>query len=172
MECGRVYNYSISISNDNNNWTTVIPQATSASNEEWTIDEFPPVNARYVQVHFINNNQSTWAGLWEGEIWGIDSASLIDPVNNGSPNEYSLYQNYPNPFNPSTIIDYSVPEKSFIRLSVFNAIGQEVAILIQEEMEPGTYTITFNAANLPSGVYFYRLQSGNFIETRKMVLMK
>ena len=70
---GRVYNYSILISSDNNNWVTIIPQATSASNEEWTIDEFPAVNARYVQVHFINNNQSTWAGLWEGEIWGTNT---------------------------------------------------------------------------------------------------
>ena len=68
---GRVYDYSISISTDNNNWITVVSQATSASNEEWTVEEFTPVDARYVQVQFINNNQSTWAGLWEAEIWGI-----------------------------------------------------------------------------------------------------
>ena len=76
---GRVYSYSTSISNDNNNWVTIVSQATSASNEEWTIDEFPAVDARYVKVLFINNTESDWAGLWEGEIWGIIT-SVADPV--------------------------------------------------------------------------------------------
>ena len=107
-DAGRVYNYSISASSDHNNWVTIIPQATSASNEEWTIDEFPAVNARYVRVQFINNNQSTWAGLWEGQIWGTN-VTIIDPADNNSPNGFALNQNYPNPFNPSTTINYSIP---------------------------------------------------------------
>ena len=89
---GRIYNYSISISSDHNNWVNIVSQAISASNQEWTIDEFPAVSARYVQIHFINNNQSTWAGLWEGEIWGTNAT-----VNN-PPNQPSN----PNPVNGAT----------------------------------------------------------------------
>ena len=91
---GRIYNYSISISSDHNNWVNIVSQAISASNQEWTIDEFPAVSARYVQVHFINNNQSTWAGLWEGEIWGIDNIVTV----NNPPNQPSN----PNPVNGAT----------------------------------------------------------------------
>ena len=83
---GRVYNYSVLISSDHNNWTTIVPESSSASNEEWTIDEFQPVNARYVRVHFINNNQSEWAGLWEGEIWGIDEEGNNPPYPPSNPN--------------------------------------------------------------------------------------
>jgi hypothetical protein len=89
-----------------------------------------------------------------------------------APTEFKLSQNYPNPFNPTTTIQYSVPEKSMITLSVYNVIGQEIAVLVNEEKEVGTYNIEFNAANLTSGIYIYKLQSKHFTETRKMVLMK
>ena len=178
---GRVYNYSISVSSDHNNWVTILPQATSASNEEWTIDEFPLVNARYVQVHFINNNQSDWAGLWEGEIWGTN-ATVIDPSNNNLPDGFALSQNYPNPFNPSTTINYSIPAVSFVTLKIYDVLGNEVATLVNEEKIKGNYEVKFsttggvtsggNIYNLPSGIYFYRLQAGSFVETNKMILLK
>jgi hypothetical protein len=176
---GRIYNYSVLISSDHNNWVTIVPQSTSASNEEWTIDEFPLVDARYVRVHFISNNQNTWAGLWEGEIWGLDFATS---VNNELPEEFSLYQNYPNPFNPSTTIRYSIPISSFVTLKIYDMLGNDVATLVNEQKLTGRYEVNFsttggisssgNIYNLPSGIYFYRLQAGSFTETKKMILLK
>ena len=96
---------------------------------------------------------------------GEDQGSLI-------PKEYKLEQNYPNPFNNSTVIKYSVPKLSFVAIKIYDVLGSEVAILVNEEKPTGTYELTWNAANLPSGVYFYRLQAGSFIETKKMILLK
>ena len=88
------------------------------------------------------------------------------------PLSYNLEQNYPNPFNPSTTIKYSIPEMSKVSLTIYNLLGEEVATLVNEEKVAGNYTVEFNAANLSSGIYFYQLKAGNFIQTKKMVLMK
>ena len=88
------------------------------------------------------------------------------------PNEYLLSQNYPNPFNPCTKIKYSVPELSFVTIKIYDVLGSEVATLVNEEKPVGTYELNWNAANLPSGVYFYRLQAGDFVQTRKMIFLK
>ncbi len=88
------------------------------------------------------------------------------------PTDYTLYQNYPNPFNPSTTIRFSIPEESFVTLKVFNSLGEEITTLINENIIAGNYEVEFDAADLPSGIYFYRLQTGSFVETKKMVLMK
>lgn len=88
------------------------------------------------------------------------------------PNEFILNQNYPNPFNPSTKISYSVPNESHISLVVFDLLGQEVFPLVDEIKKPGYYEEEFDATSLPSGVYFYRLQAGDFVKTKKMMLMK
>ena len=85
---------------------------------------------------------------------------------------FSLAQNYPNPFNPITKIKYSIPKSSQVKLKIFNTLGQEIEILVSEEKSVGTYEITWYASNLPSGVYFYRLQAGDFVQTRKMILLK
>ena len=85
---------------------------------------------------------------------------------------FNLYQNYPNPFNPSTKITYSVPERSNVSLKVFDLLGSEVVELVKGEIEAGTYDINFNASNLPSGIYFYQLKAGDFIQTKKMVLIR
>ena len=83
------------------------------------------------------------------------------------PISYKLSQNFPNPFNPSTKIKYSVPEVSFITIIIYDLLGSEVATLVNEEKPVGTYELNWNAANLPSGVYFYRLQAGSFVQTKK-----
>jgi len=88
------------------------------------------------------------------------------------PEKFSLFQNYPNPFNPSTKINYQIPELSLVTLKVYDVLGNEVAILINEEKPTGIYELTWYAENLPSGIYFYRIQANNFIETKKMVLLK
>jgi hypothetical protein len=85
---------------------------------------------------------------------------------------FKLEQNYPNPFNPSTTIKYQIPELGFVTLKIFDVLGKEIETLVNEEKQTGTYEITWNAESLPTGVYFYRLQAEDFVETNKMVLMK
>ena len=87
-------------------------------------------------------------------------------------NSYLLEQNYPNPFNPTTKIGYGIKEKSNVKITILNSIGEEVAMLVNEEKESGYHTVEFNATNLPSGVYFYQLRAGDFIQTKKMLLLK
>lgn len=86
--------------------------------------------------------------------------------------KYSLEQNYPNPFNPSTKITFSVPQSNFVSIEVYNSIGQKIATLLNEQMDAGNYSINFDAANLTSGMYFYKMTSGNFSEIKKMILVK
>lgn len=88
------------------------------------------------------------------------------------PLTYALYQNYPNPFNPTTTIKYSIPRTERVTLKIYNILGQEVATLVDEEQKPGVYELKFDASNLASGVYFYRLKAGGFVDVKKMVLMK
>jgi len=98
------------------------------------------------------------------------SSELIIVVNKIA--DFSLEQNYPNPFNPTTLIGYSVSQRGNVSLLVYDLLGREVANLVNEVKEPGSYKVNFNASNLPSGVYTYRIQSGNFVQTKKMMLMK
>ncbi len=98
-----------------------------------------------------------------------------EPINN--PNEFVLYQNYPNPFNPSTKIKYTIPsniesDMSNVSLKVFDLLGNEVVKLVEEEKSAGEYEVEFSAYHLPSGIYFYRLETGELIQTKKMVLLK
>jgi hypothetical protein len=87
-------------------------------------------------------------------------------------NSYLLEQNFPNPFNPSTTIGFGLQNKSNVKITILNAIGEEVAVVLNEEREQGYHQIEFNAINLPSGVYFYQLRAGDFIDTKKMLLLK
>ncbi len=92
--------------------------------------------------------------------------------NSTLPTEYVLHQNYPNPFNPTTTIKYAINEMTFVELKVYDILGNEIYLLVDEEQDIGFYNIDFNGSKLSSGIYFYRLQAGSFIETKKMVLMK
>ena len=87
-------------------------------------------------------------------------------------NSYLLEQNFPNPFNPTTTIGFGIQNKSNVKITILNAIGEEVAVILNEEREPGFHQVEFNAAGLPSGVYFYQLKAGDFVQTRKMILLK
>ena len=93
-------------------------------------------------------------------------------VNVTAPLSFNLEQNYPNPFNPSTNIKYSVPESGNVKLSVYNLVGEEVAVLVNGNVEAGNFEVTFDASSLPSGVYLYKLQSANSVQTKKMMLLK
>jgi pectin methylesterase-like acyl-CoA thioesterase len=91
---------------------------------------------------------------------------------NQLPVTYQLYQNYPNPFNPSTTIKYSIPQSSLVKIVLYDILGREVKTLVNEVKNAGYYTIRFNASSLASGVYFYRIESGNFVQVKKMMLLK
>jgi hypothetical protein len=88
------------------------------------------------------------------------------------PTHFILNQNYPNPFNPTTTITFALPVKSFVSLKIFDALGREVETLLAEELSVGTYSKQWDASGLPSGVYFYRLQAGSFMETKKLLLLR
>ena len=102
------------------------------------------------------------------------SQETVSVPENGEtlPNRFILYQNYPNPFNPITRISYTIPELSFVELKLYDVLGNEVATLVNEEKQSGYYEVEFNSKNLVSGIYFYKLQAGNFVESKKMILLK
>ena len=89
-----------------------------------------------------------------------------------TPDKFLVMQNYPNPFNPSTRINYSIPQSENVTLIIFNVLGRQITTLVNQEKPAGNYTVEFNGSNLPSGVYFYQIQAGSFMETKKMLLLK
>jgi hypothetical protein len=100
------------------------------------------------------------------------SITSVESDHNSIPDGYVLEQNYPNPFNPSTEIKFGLPVSSNVSLRVFNSLGEEVALLVDEYLGAGTHTYRFDASELSSGIYFYTLATGNFTQTRKMILIK
>ncbi|MFN3695100.1 MAG: T9SS type A sorting domain-containing protein, partial [Ignavibacterium sp.] len=112
-------------------------------------------------THNTNFTDIQWPGT-------TDISEIDGPI----PARFALEQNYPNPFNPSTTINFSIPQKDFVTLKIYNLVGDEIQLLINEEKEAGIYNVTFEAINLPSGVYFYKIRAGNFTATKKMILMR
>ncbi|MBK9098158.1 MAG: T9SS type A sorting domain-containing protein [bacterium] len=127
--------------------------------------------------------------LFEDDITGINASSLeyrlkqidfngkyaysdIVSVDNLAPNGFVLEQNYPNPFNPSTTIKYAVAEKQFVSIKVYDVLGNEVAVLVNEEKSAGSYEVVFNANHISAGVYYYTIITDNFVQTKKMILLK
>ncbi len=107
----------------------------------------------------------------EGSWWVGDPVS-VDLVDLEVPSEFVLSQNYPNPFNPTTIINFSVPEEGNVRIAIYNAVGEEVDVLVNSHKNAGNYSTGWNASSFSSGVYFYRIETNNFVQTKKMLLMK
>ncbi len=123
------------------------------------------------------NGAKLFAGTSDGKVYVNDKPTSVNEFNNNIPVSYSLEQNYPNPFNPSTIIKFSVAEESNVKLVIFDALGKEVATLVNSELKPGSYSLIWNATDnngkkLSSGVYFYRIEAGKFSKTLKMMLLK
>ena len=139
----------------------------------WALQAIEPVSAPFYAMSFCDP-ASGWIVTGAGEILHYrELPTTVRPEHEGSsPIQVLLQQNYPNPFNPSTRIQYALPHRSYVTLTVFNALGQRVATLVNGEVEAGYHEVTFNASTLASGVYFYRIQAGNFNRVKKLVLLK
>lgn len=123
----------------------------------------------------IISGTDLFAGIQGGGIWKRPLSDMISSVESPSiylPGNITLSQNYPNPFNSVTDICFSIPSASFVSLKVFNTLGKEVAILVEDEFPAGTYTKQWNANKVSSGIYFYRLQAGDRIETKRLIIAK
>ena len=137
---------------------------------------------------YPSNNGNTYTGCWgvykfpSGKIAASDMKTGLYVLKvgnsvgindyNNTADDYSLGQNYPNPFNPKTIIMYSISENNFVNLKVYDILGNEVSELVNKKQTAGNYQIEFNGESLSSGIYFYRLTSGEFVETKRMILLK
>jgi hypothetical protein len=156
-------------------------------NSDWKRIEFVEGHGTTTEIQnyqFIDNISDIQATslsyrLKQIDYYGSYEYSKVVEVSNPAPTDYDLRQNYPNPFNPVTTISYSLPVKSQVELVIYNTLGESVMQLVNGEKEAGNYEVSFSATNLPSGIYFYRLQvypanggAGSFVETKKMVLMK
>jgi hypothetical protein len=170
------------------NWST----ATEINNFGYKIDRMDTKTSNWENIAFIKGNgNSTITHNYEYLDKNVNSGNytyrlvqmdfdgtityhkLQGEVTVTAPANFELSQNYPNPFNPSTVIRYQVPENSDVSIKVYNAIGKEVADLVNGNIAAGVHEVTFDASHLSSGVYYYAIKAGNsFIQTRKMVLMK
>ena len=139
---------------------------------------------------YTTNNTANFNGCWgvfmlpSGKIIASDRQTglyvlrttfpmvgVIDPSNN-IPENFELKQNYPNPFNPGTSVEFSLPQAGYVTIKVYDALGRQAALLVDEYKQAGNHTVTFDASRLASGIYFYTMHAGNFVQTKKMVLNK
>jgi hypothetical protein len=155
-----------------------IPSTGAIDTGGTTVQVSPAVTVNRIKVIVKNFtgliNGSSRAGIAEIETNAKISYDNNTSVQNGSEiaDSYGLYQNYPNPFNPVTKITFSIPQRGYVSLKVYDVNGKEISTLIEGRMEKGFNSITFDGNRLASGVYFYRIISGEFRETKKMVLLK
>ncbi|HEY5123237.1 MAG TPA: T9SS type A sorting domain-containing protein, partial [Ignavibacteria bacterium] len=129
------------------------------------------------KIFFVNSNTGWALGsvLMKTITGGI---TYINQITNQIPEKFSLYQNYPNPFNPTTKIKFDIATLSrgaggvLTSLKIYDITGREIQTLVNDKLNPGTYEVTFDAGNLPSGIYFYKLITNDFVENKKLVLIK
>lgn len=163
-------------------WRTDTTQSYNSVNMTQTLDTFRasiPAQSLGTKIYYYiyatsNSGKISTKPLTapSGYIkFAIDNPTSIQP-NTNTPDEYSLSQNYPNPFNPSTKLEFGISNFGFVSLKVYDVLGNEVKTLINENKPAGSYTVTFDGSNLSSGIYFYKLESGSFIETKRMILLK
>jgi photosystem II stability/assembly factor-like uncharacterized protein len=148
---------------------------TSNGGTNWSMEE---QSVNWFDCMSAYSNKKIWCGSSAGKVWyALFGLVGISSNNNEFPNEYMLYQNYPNPFNPLTKIRFGIPpsegvEEGFVKIIIFNILGDQIATLVNEQLNPGTYEVDWNAANYPSGVYYYKLTTGDYSDTKKMILIK
>jgi aminopeptidase N len=135
-----------------------------------TVTLFNDAQTQNFQFDIVGNPQSI---VFDPGNWILKNTTIVTEVKDlNIPVQYNLSQNYPNPFNPSTTIEYSIPQSGTVTLKVFNVLGKEVATLVNGQNEAGKHIVNFDATNFNSGVYFYKIEAGSFVETKKMILLK
>ena len=150
----------------------------STQKDVWEKISFVPGNGTTTEIHYYSfEDENLNAGMYSYKLKQIDfdgsyEYSNVVYVDVTNPVEFELSQNYPNPFNPSTTIKFAIPEATMVTLRVFNALGEEVALLVDRFMESGIHQVNFEAVGLISGIYFYRIQAGDFAQVKKMTLLK
>lgn len=115
-----------------------------------------------------------FAGTYGSSVWRSPLSELISvkSLSTEVPEQFSLSQNYPNPFNPVTNLEFGISDLGFVSLKVYDILGKEVVTLVNEKLSPGNYKVQFDGSNLSSGVYLFRIESGDFVETKRMLLVK
>ncbi len=166
--------YGVSFA-DSNNGTAVgvlgTILRTTNGGASW-INQISGTTNLLLAVSFTDSDNGTAVG-WVGTILRTTNGGVtFIEVSKEKVSSFLLMQNYPNPFNPSTTINYQIPALNFVTLKVYDVLGNEVVTLVNEEKPAGEYEVEFNASSLSSGIYFYRLQAGSFVETKKMVLLR
>ncbi|HMQ70695.1 MAG TPA: T9SS type A sorting domain-containing protein [Ignavibacteria bacterium] len=147
---------------------------SSDNGESWNI-QFSSDSSQFTHISIARNftNQySVWAVGNPGKIFKYNTTVGISQNNSIIPTDYILSQNYPNPFNPVTVIDYIIPSSSFVKITLFDNIGKEVRVLVNEYKNKGSYSIKVDGNNLNSGIYFYTMKSNDFSSVRKMIIVK
>jgi len=148
---------------------------TSNSGLNWT-QQTPVVNNRNYRSIYFTDSLTGWCVGDSGRILKTTTGGILTNFTNTNsevPTEYKLNQNYPNPFNPKTIINYELGITNYVSLKVYDVRGNEIATLVNEKRSAGSYSAQFDGSNIPSGIYFYRLEvDGNMIDTKRMVLLK
>jgi hypothetical protein len=171
---GDIYNVTITIYqavNTNPSYFTMPVQIKlNTTLGDTTVTLFNDAQTQTFQFDVIGDPQSI---VFDPGNWILKNNTIITEVEDiNQPFSYSLEQNYPNPFNPSTTIEYSIPQNGFVTIKVFSVLGKEVATLVNEQIMAGKHKINFDATGLNSGVYFYKVESGSFADTKKMILLK
>ncbi len=174
------YHACIYFTDNNNGYIPIINLSTFAgkiykttnSGTTWLLQQ--NLSGYAESIFFINQNTGFACGGGD-KIWKTTNAGGpigIQPISSEIPNTFLLYQNYPNPFNPATKIRFDIPKSGNVNISVFDVLGRKVAVIVDQQLTPGTYETDFDAGNLSSGIYFYKFISENYSETRKLVLVK
>ncbi len=145
---------------------------TSGFNNYYRYFKFVHANSDYPEYYEDDASTPIGSSDHDGAVFRFTTYPN-DVENDGvNPTEFALFQNYPNPFNPTTKIKYQLPENEFVTLKVYDILGNEVATVVNEQQNAGAYNVTFDATNLSSGVYFYKITAGNFVQMKKMLLLK
>ncbi len=166
---GRVYD--IDVSDDALNWTQIYHTDSSDGGTDDITDLSG--SGRYVRMHGLIRATQWGFSLWEFEVYGAPVATdIADRHLQRIPVMFSLGQNYPNPFNPSTTIEYALPKSCFVSLVIYNVLGEQIAILKNEHHLPGYYKVEWRAEGHSSGVYFCRIQTNSYINTKKLILLR
>ncbi len=170
---GRADQY-ISYRNEDSTWTN--PKNLGSAINTTAIEYGSYVS--YDDKYYFFSRPAGWGPNIEADIYWVDSRAIFADTSTGIkeikelPGNFKLNQNYPNPFNPITMISYSLTEDAHVRLKIMNLLGQEIVVLVDNKMPASNYQITWNAENIPSGLYFYQLTAGRFSMMKKMMLLK